>query len=476
MKKKDTSETHPFYTKTTIDYPDLNGLKVMLIKPNDFYRKKIMGLGDAYVATAMLRCNINVSVLSCDIWSYNDIEIAKILIQSGIKIFAIGAMYPMIKEVIRICQLIRECVEDALIILGGPLPSPIPEFVLKITKADIAVIGESEFTIPVLMNAIVKAKDLLNVPGIAFIRDNDFHHTGPPCIPKNVTKDEIGWPSWDLFPIEKYITAPKFHPFHQHDRVMTISTGRGCPYNCNFCYRVCVYRSRPVFDILNEIEFIVDKYNVNGFIFLDDLVMVSEKRVKEFCEEILNRNIKFKYHITGRINVVNREILRLLKKSGCVSIFYGIESGNQKILDNIPKKITIDQIIKAIAITREFNIYCEYGLMFGQPGEDEKTLHDTVDLVKQLTFGEYCTQKLFGCIPFPGSKLYEYCKSNQLIKSDEDFFNKYMSKDYSLDQIPVNMTNLNNETANRLFKLANEELESFYKSMISKNWGYIFNQ
>jgi len=474
MNKQSKSKHHLFCSKTTIDYPDLKGLKVMLIKPNDYYRKKIMGLGDAYVATAMIRCNIDVHVLSCDVWSYNDIEIAKILIQSRIKIFAIGAMYPMIKEVIRICQLIRECVEDALIILGGPLPSPIPEFVLKITNADIAVIGESEFTIPILMKTIVDSKDLSNVPGVAFLKENNFYFTGPPNIPKNVTKEEIGWPSWDFFPIERYITSPKFYPFEQYDRIMTISTGRGCPYTCNFCYRVCVYRSRPVHDILDEIEFIVDRYKVNGFIFLDDLVMVSEKRVKEFCEAILNRDIRIKYHITGRINIVNREILKLLKNSGCVSIFYGIESGNQKILDNIPKKISVNQIVEAIAITREFNIYCEYGLMFGQPEEDEKTLNDTVVLVKQLTYGEYCTQKLFGCIPFPGSQLYDYCKSKQLIKSDEDFFNKYMSKDYSLDQLPINMTKLDDQSANHLFKLANDELNTFYKRMIRKNWVNVF--
>lgn len=221
----------------TISYPSLKGMKVMLVVPNDFYRKKMMALGPGYVATAMQRCGVDVSILDCSAWSCDDIEIAKAVIQSGAKIFGIGGLFPMFKEIERICSIIRAVVPGATIILGGALPSPIPEFALRQTGADIATIGETEMTIPYLMAALAGEADLASVRGIAYLRDGEFFDNGKPLLPAAVTRKEVGWPALDLSPVEQYITAPKFHPFDQTDRVLPIVTGRGCPYSCNFLPR-----------------------------------------------------------------------------------------------------------------------------------------------------------------------------------------------------------------------------------------------
>ena len=149
-------------------------------------------------------------------------------------------------------------------------------------------------------------------------------------MPRQVTKKEVGWPAWDLFPMEEFITSPKFYPFDQHDRVTVLSSGRGCPYSCNFCYRVSAYRIRPYDDILDEMEFLIDRYKVNGFYFLDDLLMLSEKKVKGICEGIINRGMKIKFNLAGRVNIVTPEIASLLKEAGCISIYYGVESGKSR--------------------------------------------------------------------------------------------------------------------------------------------------
>ena len=219
--------------KVDLDYPNLKGMEVMLINPDDYYRKKLFGLGSAYIATALQRCEIKVHLMNCEIWHYDDIEIAKILIQSGIKTFGIGAMYPMFKEVNRICNIIRAVVPNATIILGGSLPSPIPEFALRKTGADIATIGEAELTIPHLFAALAGEKNLEGVKGIAYLKDGQFFDNGKPDLPPTVTKEVVGWPAWDLFPVEEYITSPSFYPSHMTDRMFSISTGRGCPYACS---------------------------------------------------------------------------------------------------------------------------------------------------------------------------------------------------------------------------------------------------
>ena len=453
-----------------IEWPDLHGMRVMLITPNDFYRKKLFGLGPAYIARAMQRCGIEISTMSCEIWSYDDIEIAKILIASGVKIFGISALYPMFREVERICNIIRAVVPGATIILGGGLPSPIPEFALRKTGADIATIGEAELTIPALMAALAGRGSLDDVRGIAFIRDGVFKDNGKPLLPRFVTKDEVGWPLLDPFPIERYVTAPKFYPFNQDDRVFDVVTGRGCPYACNFCYRDNEYRIRPYDDILDEMEYLVDRYKLDGFYFVDDLMMLSEKKIKGLCEGILGRGMRIKYNMSGRVNTVTPEIARLLKASGCVSIYYGVESGNEDMLHTMSKRTSLSQIRDAVRLTREQGIYCEYGLMFGQPGETAETLRDSIDLIKEISYGEYRAQKIFGCVPFPGTGLYTWCKQTGRLADDADFYDRYISKDWSLDQVPVNMTSLPDGEVQRLFKAANDELTTFYLERMGQDW------
>src|SRR5919106_5354664 len=180
-------------------FPDLKGMKVMIVVPNDYYRKKLMPLGPGYIATALKRCSIDVQVLDCSIFSYDDIEIAKRVIQSGCTIFGIGALYPMIKEVERICNIIRTVVPKATIILGGSLPTPIPEFALRRTRADFATIGEAEITIVELMEALAGLRDVSSVKGITYIRDGEFIDNGKPVLPRRVTKEEVGWPTREIF-------------------------------------------------------------------------------------------------------------------------------------------------------------------------------------------------------------------------------------------------------------------------------------
>ncbi|MBM3358568.1 MAG: B12-binding domain-containing radical SAM protein [Betaproteobacteria bacterium] len=453
-----------------LSFPDLKGMKVMLIVPNDFYRKKLMPLGPGYIATALRRCSIDVQVLDCAIFSYDDIEIAKRVIQSGCTIFAMGALYPMIKEVERICNIIRAVLPKATIILGGSLPTPIPEFVLRRTRADIATIGEAELTIVEVMSALAGLKDLSSVKGIAYLREEQYFDNGKPILPRRVSKEEVGWPMRDLFPVEHYIRAPKFYPYGEEERLLTISTGRGCPYACDFCFRVSSYRIREFDEMFDEMEDLIARYKLDGFYIIDDLMMLSKHKVTAFCEGILNRGLKIRFNCTGRVNTVTPEIIKLLKEAGCIAIFYGIESGNDHVLKTMSKKTNLQQVYEAVRLTKEQGIYCEYGIMFGQPGEDHNSLRDTMELIKNLSYGEYRSQKIFGCVPFPGSGLYDWCKETGRIKDDQDFYDRYICQDWSLDQIPVNMTNLPDHEVNKIFREANHELSRFFMERVSQDW------
>lgn len=453
-----------------LKYPDLSGMEVMILSPDDHYNKKLLALGPLYVANAMQRCGIKVSVLDNAIYHYDDIEIVEILVKSKIKIFAMGALYPMGKEVERLCSLIRSVVPNATIILGGSLPSPIPEFIVRKMDADIAAIGEAEMTIPHLMSVLAGKGKLEDVKGIAYMKDGKFFDNGQPTLPPSANKKEVGWPAYDLWPVEKYITSPKFYPFKQSDRILPIVSGRGCPYACDFCFRVSAFRIRPFDDMLDEMEYLQKKYNLDGFYIVDDLLMVNKQKITEFCTGIIERGLKIKYNCTGRVNTVTPEIVKLLKDSGCIAVFYGIESGNQELLQTMSKKTTLAQVYNAVRLTREADIYCEYALMFGQPGENRKTIKDSVELIKKISYGTYRSNKIFGCVPFPGTGLYDWSKQKGLIKDDASFYDIFLNQHWSLDQIPVNMTELKDSEVNNVFHEANEELQEFFIEKMSDDW------
>ena len=221
-------------------------------------------------------------------------------------------------------------------------------------------------------------------------------------------------------------------------------------------------------------EFLKDKYRLDGFYIVDDLFMLSERKVVTFCEGLIDRKLNIRFNCTGRVNTVTRKIAQLLKDAGCISIFYGLESGNQEILKTMSKKTTLDQIYSTVRLTREEGMYCEFGFMFGQPGENAQTLQDTVDCIQKISYGEFRAQKIFGCVPFPGSGLYEWCKENGRIKDDKDFYDRYISQDLFLDQIPINMTSLPDEELRALFLAANKNLSDFYIDRMATAWARFF--
>jgi radical SAM superfamily enzyme YgiQ (UPF0313 family) len=165
-----------------------------------------------------------------------------------------------------------------------------------------------------------------------------------------------------------------------------------------------------------------------------------------------------------------------MKESGCISVYYGLESGSQEILDNMSKKTKLEQIYEAIRLTREQGIYCMYGFMFGEPNDTEQTMEDTVACIKKISYGEYRPQKIFGCVPFPGSGLYDWCKETGRLKDDKDFYDRYICQDWSLDQIPVNMTQMPDEKVRQVFQNANKKLSNFYLEKMSTDWMKHFSE
>ncbi|MHA1597948.1 MAG: B12-binding domain-containing radical SAM protein, partial [Alphaproteobacteria bacterium] len=235
------------------------------------------------------------------------------------------------------------------------------------------------------------------------------------------------------------------------------------PYACNFCFQPMNYARRPLDDVFDEMQWLIDRYGVTAFYLEDDLFMLDRKRVLAFCEGLHNRNIRIKFTATGRFNIVDSEMLQALKNAGCVTLFYGGEVADDAILEYMHKKTTVEQMRHGVALTRDVGIFARIGFMFGQPGETRGTLAATVAFLKEIAYGQFEPRVIYGCVPFPGTELFTHSINSGLLKDEEDLFGRFEFKPRIIDQIPVNMTAIRDADPKQLLDMANADLLAFYE-------------
>ena len=194
-------------------------------------------------------------------------------------------------------------------------------------------------------------------------------------------------------------------------------TSRGCPYRCVYCSKVSgnLYRHHSIDRIIKEMNILIDKYNAKEIIFRDDTFTIDKKHIEDLCQEIIKRglNKKIKWTCMTRVPLVTEDLLKLMKKAGCWSRHYGVESGSQRLLDLIQKDITIKQVKDAFKWTRKAGIEIKAFFMLGLPTETKEESLQTIKFTKdskpdwiQVTI----------TVPYPGTKLYEEAKSKNLLK------------------------------------------------------------
>ncbi|MFC2034054.1 B12-binding domain-containing radical SAM protein [Chloroflexota bacterium] len=301
----------------------------------------------------------------------------------------------------------------ARIVLGGPLSSYSSDIILKHTMVDICVIGEGEQTFLDLLNGV----PLSEINGIAFKSNDEILKTG---FREQITDlDSIGYPAFHLFDMDFYITHTGMmdilRPYHKNKRIMSLITSRGCPYNCRFCSKSTEGTRMKSLDFLfKEIEYYKNELRIEAIHFVDELLLLNKKRFLEFCRRIKEYNID--WDCQGRINLVDEEILRAMKASNGICIGFGIESGSQKILDAMDKKIKREDIKKVLSYCLKIRLPVKIQLIFGYPGENSQTLNETVSLFKDVRL----PGRRFGVItPLPGAPLYEEAKRDGFIGDKE---------------------------------------------------------
>lgn len=390
-------------------------MKTILINPPQNTRYPQPPLGLASIAAVLEQDGHQVDILDANASHLSETEVAYVVKDADA--ICITAMTPAVNSAIIIAKEIKRDNPEPTIILGGPHATILPEDTLtKVPEIDIIVRGEGEKAIVELFNAIENNKDFQNINGLTY-RNNGIIST--PSQPSVVEMDTLPFPAYHLLPISKY----KLHPPHGRKLpYMAMMTSRGCPYNCIYCSKPIFggkFRAQSPERTVDEIEYLIDKFGINEITFYDDSFTLDKKRVLQLTTEINNRNLDFAWSCETRVNLINKDLLKAMKKAGCYMIAYGIESGNQTMLNNLRKGIILPQIKSAIEQTHEANIQSVGYFMLGAPGETPETIRQTIDFAKSLylDFAQFSVT-----IPFPGTDLYnQYLHSGNISTEWDDF-------------------------------------------------------
>lgn len=420
-------------------------MRVLLIAYDNDSHISFFPAGLAYVASAARDAGHEVEIYQQDIYHYPEEHLTEYLTRNRFDAVGVGGCggYYQYRKIKAIAEAIDRVPDKPFFWMGGHLPSPEPEYFLMKFKADVIMIGESDETVKEVLHVLETSKDWSSVKGIAYI---DKHRGGVitnerrPLI-KNI--DSIPFPAYDLFNMEHYVLYPQPNS-DRGDRIAEIISGRGCPFKCNFCYRMdSGFRPRSSEKIIEEIELLKKNYGVTYISFIDELLMSSVNRTIEFCNMMIEKNVNVKWKCNGRLNYASKdkEMLTLMRKAGCVFINYGIESMDDEALKRMNKNLTTEMIIKGVENTLETGISPGLNIIFGNFGETRKSLENDVEFL--LKYDDHAQLRTIRPVtPYPGTDLYKYAVEQGKIKNIEDF---YENKHTNSDLMTCNFTELTDD-------------------------------
>ncbi|MBN1380681.1 MAG: radical SAM protein [Deltaproteobacteria bacterium] len=353
-------------------------------------------LGICYAAAAFERANAEVIILDYMVRKYSPGKLIAEL--SEFKPDFIGATSVTLNFGVAasIVETAKKAFPSAITAMGGPHVSFDYDYTLKrYPGIDLIVVGEGEQTIAELVPAMHNRSAWQGINGLAFKENGKVVATPARELIKDL--DSLPLPSRHLLQMSRYLAV---------GFALSIITSRGCPNGCIFCqgHRMVGHkiRSRNPKQVVDEIESLlaVGHERVN---FSDDFFTSNRKRVKAICEEIQRRGLSFGWTAFSRADSVNREILKIMKDAGCDTIFYGMESGNQEILDRIKKRVTLDRIRKAVEDAKAVGMAVFGSFIVGLPGETKETMMDSHRFATELDI----IHGYHFLAPFPGTEVKE---------------------------------------------------------------------
>lgn len=353
-------------------------------------------LGLMYYAALLQKAGHTIKLIDGELSGYTDDTVTKLLyafqpdiICSTVNIYNPKHEFDMLKKLkdLLACKVIAR----------GHFPNLYPEETIKNRHIDIALTGKGFTNIVAVVNAIESQTALKNIPGIIFQSfSGDIIKTHPEQ-PFNF--DTLPFPARNAINPKLYSTA-----LTRSDAFTSMVTSIGCPYQCTYCIdKTIPYVEKSVPYIIEEIKECLHTYAIKEITFLDSTFTLNKERTLALCRAILDNNLKFQWTIRTRADLVDDEILDALKAAGCISIHYGIESGDPDIVTKLQRKLTLEQIKKAVCSTAERGIETLGFFIIGNDGDTEESIQRTIKFALQLplSFAQFNI-----AFPIPPSKIF----------------------------------------------------------------------
>jgi len=359
-------------------------------------------LGLAYLASSLRSCGYQLQLLDCTFLNREEAwQKAK---ESKADIVGIYSMVSMLQDSLAFARLMRDRCD--LLVAGGPLPSCSPATFLD--DFDLVVVGEGEQTLQEIVKAYEAGLDFSSLKGLEYRNQGVVIRTLKRELQQDL--DKIPFPARDLLPNRKYIDHWKKRFGHS---ATTVLTTRGCPFSCEFCSNAVfgvTYRERSAGNVLKEVEEAL-ALGYDRIHFADDVFTLNRRRVKQICEEILDRGMDFKWECLGRVDSIDKTTSELMKRAGCDRIFFGIESGDESILMLMNKRIKLDQARQSIEATRAAGLKTGAFFILCYPGETDETVLKTIKFAMSLPL-DYLSFTM--PYPLPGTRLSDRIKSKDV--------------------------------------------------------------
>ena len=347
-------------------------------------------LGLAILSAVTRNSGYETKILDATALKLNYKQTVNEILKENPNYLAITSVTISIFNAANIARSVKEKNPKIITIIGGPHLTAVPEETMqKFQEFDIGVIGEAEETIVELLNSLDKKKKLNNIKGLIIRNKNKLKKTIQRPFIKNLEK--LPFPAWDLLPDLLKYYQPAADSLHRSPATLLI-TSRGCPGQCIFCDKKVfgnLIRGYSAKYVIDMIKYLQKNYGIKDLFIEDDNFLIFKQRTKDICELIIKENIDITFSIMGRVDVIDEQILHLLKKAGCWQINYGIESGSQKILDILNKGTTVEQNKKAILLTKKAGIKVKGLFMMGNFGETKETIKETLNFIKKTPMDDF---------------------------------------------------------------------------------------
>lgn len=401
------------------------------------FKELLPHIGVVYVASFLHAKGVDVRVIDSPAEGLNLPGVVKRIRDLSPGVVALTANTYQLGEARAVAREAKAALPGVRAVIGGYHASALPEQTLReFGEFDFVVYGEGEETALELLRAIEGGGDVSEVRGIARRSDGEIRVNPPRPWIENL--DSLPFPAYELFPVHRY--RGPYVIFSGLQRPLSACTTRGCPYRCVFCFRSAGdrLRARSVESVVGELQNDVEKFNPTQILFTDETFTINRAHAARLCEEILRRHLdrRFRWFCQTRVDAVDRELLALMKRAGCIVVSYGVESGDQKILDGMGKRIKIEDAVEAVRMARRAGILVDTNFIIGNPGDTHETIRETIRFAIRL---DPHAASFAILTPFPGTEVARLAERGEgglrLVSGDWQHYSKQLGSALELEHV-----------------------------------------